>query len=137
MTIRKPATEEKNAYIIPADEEERILLARIIQAEAEAEPQEGKIAVGAVVVNRVRHSDFPNTIYEVIMEPYQFESVANNRLASVVTPNQEAIEAAEKALQGVDPTNGALFFFNPHLTENQWLKSKRVQMATGKHFFVV
>ncbi|GFN23444.1 cell wall hydrolase [Thermanaeromonas sp. C210] len=123
--------------IIPATEEDVLLLARLIQAEAEAEPLEGMIAVGAVVVNRVRHPDFPNTIYEVIMQPGQFESVGNNRLASVKAPNRDAIKAAVKALEGVDPTNGALFFYNPQLTDNQWIKSKKVKMAFGNHLFVV
>jgi len=131
------ANNDKHTYAIPATKEDLLLLARLIQAEAEGEPQEGKIAVGAVVVNRVRHPSFPNTILEVIMEPDQFETVANNRLTRIVKPSPESIEAAEKALRSVDPTNGALFFYNPDQTENQWIKAKKVKLSLGKHLFVV
>ncbi|CEP69094.1 Cell wall hydrolase, SleB [Moorella glycerini] len=128
---------DKTSFIIPATKEDLLLLARLIQAEAEAEPLEGMIAVGAVVVNRVRHPDFTDTIYAVIMEPGQFESVGNNRLASVKAPNEDSVKAATKALEGVDLTNGALFFYNPQLTDNQWIRSKKVKMVSGNHLFVV
>lgn len=114
-----PASRGKPVYVVPVTEEEPLLLARLIQAEAEAGPEEGKISVGAVVVNRVRHPDFPDTILDVIMEPGQFESVSNNRFASIEAPNEDAVKAAEKALKGMDPTKGALFFYNPYLTNNQ------------------
>lgn len=124
------------AYIIPATEDDLLLLARLIEAEAEAESFTGKIAVGAVVINRVLHHSFPNTIYEVIMEPDQFESVANWRLASIYQPSPESLQAAEEALLGTDPTYGALFFFNPQKTYNQWLRQKPVKLSLGNHLFV-
>lgn len=77
-------------------------------------------------------------IAKVIMEPGQFESVGNNRLAgSVKAPNEDAVKAATKALEGVDPTNGVLFFYNPQLTDNQWIRSKKVKLGYGNHLFVV
>lgn len=127
----------KLGYVIPATEQDLLLLARLIQAEAEGEPREGKIAVGSVVVNRLRHQAFPNTITEVIFEHEQFESVANGRLNSIEKPGKEYIDAAQKALQGIDPTHGALFFFNPQKTQNMWLREKTITLALGNHVFVV
>lgn len=129
--------ENQNSYIISINEEEKLLLAKLIHAEAEGEPQKGKIAVGAVVVNRILHPDFPDTILEVIMEPDQFETVSNNRLMKISEPNEESLEAAEKALRGLDPTDGALFFYNPKKTTNKWIKAKKVKLALGDHLFVV
>jgi len=132
----KKVPKKEDVYIIAATEQDRLLLARLIEAEAEAEPLAGKIAVGAVVVNRVLHPSFPSTVFEVIMEPDQFETVANQRLANIWTPNRECLEAAEQALRGTDPTNGALFFYNPHKTQNQWLRKKPVKLSLGSHLFV-
>ncbi|NLW06525.1 MAG: hypothetical protein GX039_00860 [Clostridia bacterium] len=126
----------KKTYIIPATKNDLFLLARLIEAEAEAESFIGKVAVGAVVVNRVLHHSFPNSIYEVIMEPHQFESVANWRLDSIYQPSPESLRAAEQALLGADPTYGALFFFNPQKTYNQWLRQKPVKLSLGNHLFV-
>lgn len=137
MEAIREEIENKGAYVIPVTKKEHLLLARLIEAEAEAEPFAGKTAVGAVVVNRVLHPSFPNTILGVIMEPGQFEAVANRRLAAITKPAVESLQAAEHALQGVDPTDGALFFFNPCKTQNQWLKEKATKLSLGSHLFVV
>jgi len=123
------------SYIIDIKEDELIMLAKLIQAEAEGEPMEGKIAVGAVVINRVLDSSFPETITQVILEHEQFESVINNRLFSIAEPNPECLKAACQALKGKDPTGGALFFFNPKLTSNEWLKKKDNQSSNWQPFF--
>jgi LysM repeat protein len=112
------------------------LLARLITAEADNQPYEAKVAVGAVVLNRTRSKDYTNTISEVIYQKnggtYQFEPVMNgyiNRPASA-----DSIRAAREALSGVDPTNGALYFFCDWVT-NQWLTSKKVARKIGETVF--
>jgi len=120
-------------------QEDRMLLARLIEAEAEGEPYLGKVAVGAVVVNRVLSDKFPNTIKEVIYHvdeigAYQFEPVLNGRLFAV-TPSSDSLKATNEALGGVDPTGGALFFFNPYKITNTWLLSKPVICQIGDHVF--
>ncbi len=112
---------------------ELMLLSRVIYAEAAGEPYIGKIAVGAVVLNRVRSSLFPNTIQEVVYEPWQFSCVGNSMFNSY--PNQESINAAKDALSGWDPTGGALFYFNYHLVSNSWLWSKPAATIIGNHRF--
>ena len=116
-----------------------MLLARLIEAEAEGEPYMGKVAVGAVVVNRVLSNLFPNTIKDVIYHvdeigAYQFEPVLDGRLFSV-TVSSDSYKAADAALGGMDPTGGALFFFNPYKISNTWLLSKPVIYRIGDHVF--
>ncbi|WP_231848310.1 LysM peptidoglycan-binding domain-containing protein [Tepidanaerobacter acetatoxydans] len=119
--------------------EERALLARLIEAEAEGEPYIGKVAVGAVVVNRVLSDKFPNTIKDVIYHvdetgAYQFEPVLDGRLFTVVV-SSDSYKAADEALGGLDPTGGALFFFNPYKISNKWLLSKPIIYRIGNHVF--
>lgn len=128
---------EKNSFVIPVKDDDILLLAKLIQAEGEAEPIDGKIAIGAVVVNRVNHPDFPNTISGVIFQPGQFETVSNNRIYNISKIDPDCMKAAKKALNGDDPTNGSVFFYNPNTATNQWLKSKKVNVALGKHNFVM
>ncbi|MDD4238250.1 MAG: LysM peptidoglycan-binding domain-containing protein [Desulfotomaculaceae bacterium] len=101
------------------------LLARLITAEADAEPYVGKLAVGAVVLNRTRDANFPKSIYEVIYQydrgTYQFEPVMNGWIERSATP--DSIRAAKATLNGWDPTNGAVYFFATYVT-NQWLWSR-------------
>jgi N-acetylmuramoyl-L-alanine amidase len=120
-------------------QEERALLARLIEAEAEGEPYMGKVAVGAVVVNRVLSDKFPNTVKDVIYHvdeigAYQFEPVLDGRLFSVA-PSSDSYKATDEALGGLDPTGGALFFFNPYKISNTWLLSKPVIYRIGDHVF--
>lgn len=120
-------------------QEERDLLARLIEAEAGGEPYMGKVAVGAVVVNRVHSNLFPNSIKEVIYQvdeigAYQFSPVLDGRLFSV-TVSSDSYNAADEALGGSDPTGGAVFFFNPSKISNTWLLSKPVIYRVGEHVF--
>ncbi|GAV23107.1 cell wall hydrolase [Carboxydothermus pertinax] len=110
------------------------LLARLIRAEAEAEPYAGKVAVAAVVLNRVRHPGFPNTVAGVIFQPGAFESVSNGRFWSLL-PSRESIKAAYDALHGWDPTYGALFFWNPAKKVSRWIWSRKIIARIGKHVF--
>lgn len=127
---------KKHSFIIKADYDDVLLLAKLIQAEGEGEPMIGKVAVGAVVVNRVQNPNFPNTISEVIFEPGQFESVTNNRIFNIENIDEECMISALKALEGEDPTDGSLYFYNRHTATNDWIKSKKVSIAIGKHNFI-
>jgi len=113
--------------------DELMLMARVIYGEAAGEPYIGKVAVGAVVLNRVRSPLFPDTIAEVIYEPWQFSCVGNWMFNSY--PNQDSIRAAKDALAGWDPTGGALYYFNYHIVTNSWLWSKPVARIIGNHLF--
>lgn len=111
------------------------LLAKIIHAEAGAEPYVGKVAVGGVVLNRVQHSRFPQTLAGVVYQPHAFESVSNgivNRQAS-----KESQKAARDALNGWDPSGGAIYFFNPGKTRNRWIWARRIINRLGKHVFAI
>ncbi|AGB17863.1 cell wall hydrolase [Thermoanaerobacterium thermosaccharolyticum] len=127
---------KKHSFIIKADYDDVLLLAKLIQAEGEGEPMIGKVAVGAVVVNRVQNPNFPNTISEVIFEPGQFESVTNNRIFNIENIDEECMISAKKALEGEDPTNGSLYFYNINTVTNAWIKSKKVSIVIGKHNFI-
>lgn len=114
--------------------DEILLLAKIIYAEARGEPFEGQVAVGAVVLNRVRDPRFPNTITEVIYQKGQFIPVSDGTIN--LTPNQTAIRAAKTALSGVDPSGGALFFYNPKIaTTTWWFENRPVTRVIGNHVF--
>lgn len=111
------------------------LLAKIIHAEAGAEPYVGKVAVGGVILNRIQHSKFPNTIAGVVYQPHAFESVSNgivNRPAS-----KDSLKAARDALNGWDPSGGAIYFFNPAKTRNRWIWARRIINRLGKHVFAI
>lgn len=108
------------------------LLAKLIEAEARGEPYEGKVAVGAVVMNRVNDERFPDTIYEVIHQPMQFKP---SRGLSRVNPSTESIRAAKEAMRLKDPTGGALYFYNPELTQDTWITRLPVVAEIGNHVF--
>lgn len=115
--------------VIPYDEQDLDLLARLVTAEAGGEPMEAQIGVAAVVVNRVKSSTFPNSIQDVIYAPNQFSPVRNGWINKPATAN--AINAAQAALNGSDPTNGALYFFDNSAT-NSFLLSLPVTSNYGK-----
>ena len=111
------------------------LLARVIAAEAEGEPYKGQAAVGAVIMNRVRSPQFPNSLSGVIYQPHAFESVTNG-LIWRRTPDQTAISAARDALNGYDPTYGCLFFWNPSKPiSSKWIWSRPIVTQIGSHVF--
>lgn len=109
------------------------LLARAVHAEAGAEPYEGKVAVGAVILNRVKSASFPNSLAGVIYQPLAFESVANGIINR--PPSQDSIRAAQDALNGWDPTYGSLYFWNPSKPVNKWIWSRKVIVRIGQHVF--
>lgn len=109
------------------------LLARAVRAEAEGEPYDGQVGVAAVILNRVRHPDFPNTIPGVVYEPLAFSVVANGQIYK--SANSKAKQAAHDALNGFDPTGGALYFYNPSKARSAWIKDRPVIKTIGKHIF--
>lgn len=117
--------------------EELMLLARLIYAEARGEDFEGQVAVGAVILNRLASPHFPKTIPEVIFQRcnrvYQFSPVADGSIN--LEPDEKAIQAAIAALSGRDPTGGALFFYNPELSKDQWIRTLPVLTRIGNHVF--
>lgn len=109
------------------------LLARLVYGEARGEPYKGQVAVAAVVLNRVKSSQFPNSVSGVIYQSGAFSVVADGQIN--LTPDETAIKAARDAMNGYDPTNGCLFYYNPKKTTNQWMLSKSVLLTIGNHSF--
>ena len=111
------------------------LMARAINGEARGEPYEGQVAVGAVILNRVRSSSFPNTIAGVIYEPGAFTAVADGQINVPIAENSTVYKAARDALNGWDPTGGAIYYFNPDTATNKWIWSRPLIKQIGKHRF--
>lgn len=114
--------------------EQQDLLARLISAEAEGEPYQGQVAVGAVIMNRIRDPRFPNSLSGVIFQPKAFESVSNG-LIWRRSPSAEARRAARDAMNGADPTYGCVFFWNPAKPVGKWIWSRAIVVRIGKHVF--
>lgn len=120
--------------IMNLSKDEKNLLARLIYAESRGEPYQGQVAVGAVVLNRVRSSDFPNTVRQVIYQGGQFTPVTNGHIH--LNPNQTAYDAVEDAIYGLDPSQGALFFYNPEKAKTLWwLETRQKTVKIGEHVF--
>lgn len=111
------------------------LLARCVYAEARGEPYTGQVAIAAVVLNRVKSSDFPNTISGVIYQPWAFTAVNDGQIN--LTPNDTAYKAAQDALNGWDPTYGCLYYYNPSTATSSWIWSRKIVIKIGKHNFAV
>ncbi len=109
------------------------LLSRIIYGEARGEPYTGQVAIGAVVLNRVKSSSFPNTISGVIYQSGAFDAVRDGQIN--LTPNSTAKKAAQDALNGWDPTYGAIYYFNPSTATNKWIWSRPMTVTIGRHRF--
>ena len=109
------------------------LLARIINGEARGESYTGQVAVGAVVLNRVRSSSFPNTIAGVIYQPGAFTAVSDGQINKPVV--QSCYNAARDALNGWDPSGGALYYYNPNTATSDWIWSRPVVARIGNHVF--
>lgn len=109
------------------------LLARLINGEARGEPYTGMVAVGAVVLNRVASSKFPSTVAGVIYQSGAFDAVSDGQIN--LTPSQQAYNAARDALNGWDPSGGAIYYFNPATATNKWIWSRPMTITIGKHRF--
>lgn len=109
------------------------LLARLISAEARGEPYTGQVAVGAVVLNRVEHPSFPDTIAGVIYQKGAFSCLTDGQFNQPVA--ESCYRAAQDALNGWDPSGGAVYYYNPRTATNQWIRSRPVIATIGKHVF--
>lgn len=111
------------------------LLARAINGEARGEPYEGQVAVGAVILNRVKSPKFPNTIAGVIYEPGAFTAVSDGQINVAISEGSTVVKAARDALNGWDPSGGAIYYFNPATATNKWIWSRSLIKTIGKHRF--
>ena len=109
------------------------LLARIISAEARGEPYMGQVAVGAVILNRVEHPSFPNTLAGVIYQPGAFSCLYDGQVNAAVSDS--AYRAAREAINGSDPSGGAIYYYNPAKSTNGWIFSRPVITVIGGHRF--
>ena len=109
------------------------LLARAINGEARGEPYSGQVAVGAVILNRVKHPSFPSTVAGVIYQPGAFTAVSDGQIDAAMTSSCE--RAARDALNGWDPTGGAIYYYNPVTATNKWIRSRPIILTIGKHVF--
>lgn len=114
-------------------QEELNLLARTVYSEARGEPFEGQVAVAAVVLNRLNDPDFPNTVREVIFQPLAFTAVADGQFW--LTPNQRAYDAVHYAINGWDPVDGALYYWNPVTATSRWIWTRDITHRIGQHVF--
>ncbi len=118
-----------------AYENEVYILARLVHAEARGEPYVGKVAVAAVVLNRVRSAAFPNTISGVIYQAGAFDCVADGQIN--LSPDNDSIRAARDAMNGWDPTGGCVYYYNPATATSAWIWSREVRLTIGAHAFAV
>jgi len=125
---------QANAGTIITSANDLQLLARVVAAEAEGEPFEGQVAVAAVLLNRVKHPAFPNSIAGVVYQPLAFESVMSGYIWRV-TNLTTAERAARAALSGWDPTYGALYFWNPSKPVSRWIWTRKTIRVIGNHVF--
>lgn len=111
------------------------LLAKVIEGEARGESYTGQVAVGAVILNRVKHSSFPDSISGVVYQSGAFDCVYDSNWK--VEPSETSKKAAQDAINGWDPTGGAIYYYNPAKTSNQWMRSRTVVTVIGRHYFCI
>ncbi len=111
------------------------LLAKTIHAEGRGEPYTGQVAIGAVILNRVRNNEFPNTVSGVVYQKHAFTAVTDGQIN--LTPNDTAMKAARDAINGWDPTGGALYYYNPAIATSAWIFDRQTVTVIGKHVFAI
>lgn len=127
-----------NALGIPMTQQESndlYLMAKCIHAEARGESYIGKVAVGAVILNRVASPDFPDTIYGVVYQPWAFTAVHDGQIN--LEPEASSYQAATDALNGWDPSYGCLYYYNPVTASSSWIFSRQTVVTIGKHVFAI
>jgi N-acetylmuramoyl-L-alanine amidase len=123
------------AYAQGSNISDEQLLARAINGEARGEPYEGQVAVGAVILNRVKDPNFPNTIAGVIYQPGAFTAVSDGQINVPIDPGSTVVKAARDALNGWDPTDGCIYYWNPSTATSSWIWSRKIVAKIGKHNF--
>ena len=124
-----------NAYAQGSSVNEVQLLARAINGEARGESYEGQVAVGAVILNRTKDPNFPKTIAGVIYQPGAFTAVDDGQINVPIESGSSVLKAAQDALNGWDPTDGCIYYWNPATATSSWIWSKQVVKKIGKHYF--
>ena len=122
-------------YMSEQESNDLYLLAKCIHAEARGEPYVGKVAVGAVILNRVASPDFPNSIYGVIYQPWAFTAVHDGQIN--LEPEAASYQAATDALNGWDPSYGSLYYYNPVTASSAWIFNRQTVVTIGKHVFAI
>ena len=122
-------------YMSKQENYDLYLLAKCIHAEARGESYLGKVAVGAVILNRVASPDFPNTVYGVIYQPWAFTCTEDGQIN--LEPDRASYQAAQDALNGWDPTYGCIYYYNPKTATSSWIWSREVVTTIGDHVFCV
>lgn len=135
LTAAKMGISLSNSKSSGYNSNDRYLLAKIIYAEARGESYTGQVAIAAVVLNRVKDSRFPNTVSGVIYQPWAFTAVNDGQIN--LEPNAKAYQAADDALNGWDPTYGAVYYYNPATATSKWIYSTKTVTTIGKHVFAV
>ncbi|WP_102349817.1 cell wall hydrolase [Bacillus sp. Marseille-P3661] len=125
----------KKIYKYTLTENEIEILAKLVHGEARGESFEGKVAVAAVVLNRIDSNDFPSTVKDVVFEPQAFTAIADGQYYN--RPNKDAYRAVYAALSGWDPSEGALFYFNPNTATSPWIWSRPQIKRIDKHIFAM
>ena len=124
---------EKRETVINLNDEEIMLLSKLVAGEARGESYEGQVAVAAVVINRVKDSRFPNTLEGVIYQKNAFSVVKNGKINA--EPTSSTYRAAQEALYGNDPTNDAIYFWNPDISTCSWINTLNPHLRIGNHVF--
>ena len=109
------------------------LLARVISGEARGESYEGQVAVASVILNRVKSSSFPNSVSGVVYQNGAFDAVADGQYN--LDPSSSCVSAVKDAMNGWDPTGGAIYYYNPKTATNQWIRSRPIVARIGNHVF--
>ncbi len=133
QVLRIPAKQSVSRSSSSYSQEDLNWLAKAVYGEARGESYQGQVAVAAVIINRLESNKFPNTIKGVIFEPLAFTAVADGQI--YLTPNSTAIKAAREAINGSDPSGGALYYWNPAKATSKWIWSRPIIKKIGNHVF--
>ena len=131
--IQAKTVKQQKREVINITNEELLLLSKLVTGEARGESYEGQVAVAAVVINRVKDPRFPNTIKDVIYQKNAFSVVKNGRINA--QPTSSTYRAAQEALYGNDPTNNAIYFWNPDISTCSWINTLNPHLRIGNHVF--
>lgn len=135
VTLGNKNSKQNVSYAVSSHTSDVQLMARAINGEARGEPYEGQVAVGAVILNRVKDSRFPNSISGVIYQSGAFTAVADGQINAPIDEGSTVYKAAQDALNGWDPTGGSVYYFNPDTATNSWIWSRPHVITIGKHRF--
>ena len=135
VVLSRNNSEQNISYASTSNTSDIQLMARAINGEARGEPYEGQVAVGAVILNRVKDSRFPNSISGVIYQSGAFTAVADGQINAPIDEGSTVYKAAQDAMNGWDPTGGCVYYFNPNTATNKWIWSRPHVITIGKHRF--